>query len=196
VFRKVERQILAASQKKYSARQRRALVAKWRSSGSTQAEFCRQEGLQEWELSNWKRLQEKQSSGKENEPSEEKRVRIERTRREAKESERFWKAHVFAQVDSGLKRSEYCNEHGLSINSFKRWRAKFVGELKVRAQQKSQELPNLFVEVTTPAEPDSIIDDEKLELFLPGGIKVVVAERTSMRLLAKVLKAAQQEGIC
>jgi hypothetical protein len=196
VFSEVKRQILAAAQKIYSARKRKALVAKWRSSGLTQAAFCRQEGLQEWELSNWKRRQEHQIAGKEKELPEEKRVRIARTRRESKDSERIWKGHVFAQVESGLKRSEYCNEHGLSINTFKRWRARFVGELKLRAQQKSEEQPNLFVEVTAPPGPALIVDEEILELILPGGIKVVVAERTSMRLLAKVLKAAQQEGIC
>ena len=131
-----------------------------------------------------------------NEPAEQKRMRIERTRREAKESKQFWKVHVFAQVDSGLKRSEYCNEHSLSVNTFKRWRARFVGELKARAQHKRLDLPNPFVDVSAPSVPESNIVEEKLELILPGGTTIVVTERTSMQLLARVLKVTQQEGTC
>ena len=33
-----------------------ATVEKWRASGLTQAEFCRREGLPEWQLSGWKRF--------------------------------------------------------------------------------------------------------------------------------------------
>lgn len=42
------------------------MVAKWRASGLSQAEFCRREGLQQWELSEWKRFvatREKRSDG-------------------------------------------------------------------------------------------------------------------------------------
>ncbi len=34
---------------------RRDLVGKWKESGLSQAEFCRQEGIPEWRLSEWKR---------------------------------------------------------------------------------------------------------------------------------------------
>jgi hypothetical protein len=33
----------------------RDVLAKWRASGLSQAAFCRQEGIPEWQLSNWKR---------------------------------------------------------------------------------------------------------------------------------------------
>ena len=39
-------------------RKKRAAVAKWRASGLSQAEFCRREGLQQWQLSEWKRFVE------------------------------------------------------------------------------------------------------------------------------------------
>jgi hypothetical protein len=41
------------------ARKKFAAVAKWKASGLSQAEFCRREGLQEWQLSDWKRFVER-----------------------------------------------------------------------------------------------------------------------------------------
>src|SRR3984957_4573271 len=42
----------------FHERKKRAAVAKWRASGLSQAEFCRREGLQQWQLSEWKRFVE------------------------------------------------------------------------------------------------------------------------------------------
>lgn len=39
-------------------RKKRAAVAKWKASGLSQAEFCRREGLEQWQLSEWKRFVE------------------------------------------------------------------------------------------------------------------------------------------
>lgn len=176
---------------KYSERERRGFVAKWRASGLTQAEFCRREGIKEWELSTWKRSEQKiVRNGKPPEPDS-KRVR--RIRREAEESEEFWRAHVLAHAKSGLRRGEYCKQHGLSINTFKRWRAKFVDELRINSQLLHLQMANPFVEVQVPAEPKAIAaPDETLEMILPGGARVVVSERTPFRLLSKLLKAIQE----
>jgi hypothetical protein len=40
------------------ARKKIAAVAKWKASGLSQAEFCRREGMQQWQLSDWKRFVE------------------------------------------------------------------------------------------------------------------------------------------
>ena len=40
--------------KSYSADERRRLVERWKSSGLSQVEFCRKEGLFDWQLSDWK----------------------------------------------------------------------------------------------------------------------------------------------
>lgn len=39
-----------------------ATVAKWKASGLSQAEFCRREGYQQWQLSEWRRWVEKLDS--------------------------------------------------------------------------------------------------------------------------------------
>lgn len=44
------------------ARKKIAIVAKWRASGLSQAEFCRQEGLAQWQLSEWKRFAQNRGS--------------------------------------------------------------------------------------------------------------------------------------
>ncbi|MGH9440131.1 MAG: IS66 family insertion sequence element accessory protein TnpA [Terriglobia bacterium] len=40
------------------ARKKIVTVNKWKASGLSQAEFCRREGLQQWQLSEWKRFVE------------------------------------------------------------------------------------------------------------------------------------------
>ena len=40
------------------ARKKIATIEKWRASGLSQAEFCRREGIQQWQLSSWKRFVE------------------------------------------------------------------------------------------------------------------------------------------
>lgn len=40
------------------ARKKIAAVAKWKASGLSQADFCRHEGLAQWQLSEWKRFVE------------------------------------------------------------------------------------------------------------------------------------------
>ena len=44
--------------RKLQERRKIATVEKWRASGLTQAEFCRRDGLPEWQLSGWKRFVE------------------------------------------------------------------------------------------------------------------------------------------
>jgi hypothetical protein len=182
-----------ASVEKYPERQLQA-VAKWRSSGLTQAEFCRREGLKEWQLSNWKRLEFKNNPGEaKRKPLKKRGAGAVRQRRPAGENEDFWRAHVLAHAKSGLRRGEYCKQHGLSINSYKRWRAKFLEELKSNARSAWQQVANPFVEVhVPPSVPPTISNEETIELVLPGGVKIVVTERTPLDLLAKVLKTAQE----
>src|ERR1700733_3192132 len=43
------------AREKTSMRRKCAVVRKWRTSGLKQSDFCRAEGLKEWQLSDWKR---------------------------------------------------------------------------------------------------------------------------------------------
>jgi hypothetical protein len=182
---------LLALQGKYSERERRGFVAKWQASGMSQAEFCRREGIQEWELSNWKRRELKIQRGDAKSQTQRKKA-TKFVRRSALEGERFWRAHVFAHAKSGLRRGEYCKEYGLSVNSFKRWRAKFAAELKTNLRAMHLQVANPFVEVHVPSvPPPKAVEEEILEVVLPGGVKIVVTERTPLHLLAQVLNAMQ-----
>lgn len=48
-----------------NVRKKIATVAQWKASGLSQAEFCRREGLQQWQLSEWKRYVEVRERRKE-----------------------------------------------------------------------------------------------------------------------------------
>jgi hypothetical protein len=174
---------------KYSEQERRKFVNNWRASGLSQAAFCKLEGIAEWQLSNWKRSEAKRERNGKSKTTGTKPVR---KRRETSESENFWRHHVFEHVRSGLRRSEYCQLHDLSINSFKRWRNKFVGELKTNSLLNSPQPANPFVEVRVPSAPQPKIEDEVVELILPGRIRVRVTERTPLQLLVQVLKVMQE----
>jgi transposase-like protein len=178
---------------KYSEQERRKFVAEWRTSGLSQAAFCRREGIEEWRLSNWKRSEAKRGHRDKSKAPETAGTKPGRKRRAIAESESFGRNHVFAQVKSGLRRGEYCQLHNLSINSFKRWRNKFVGELKTNALFDSVQTENPFVEVRLPSVPQPKAEEEDMvELILPGRIRVRVTERTPLRLLVQVLKIVQE----
>jgi len=178
---------------KYSEQQRRKFVAEWRASGLSQAAFCRREGIEQWRLSNWKRSEAKRGHNGKSKTAATAGTKPVRKRREIAESESFWRHHVFGQVKSGLRRGEYCKLHNLSINSFKRWRNKFVGELKTNALLDSPQAENPFVEVRVPSVPQPKVEEEDMvELILPGRIRVRVTERTPLRLLVQVLEIVQE----
>lgn len=52
--REKEKRERANRSKVYSADEQRRFVELWRSSGLRQVEFCKQQGIKEWQLSNWK----------------------------------------------------------------------------------------------------------------------------------------------
>ena len=62
---------MAKHLKTTTERHRRDVVATWRASGLSQAEFCRQKGIQEWQLSEWKR-REARAVGKHSRPAQRK----------------------------------------------------------------------------------------------------------------------------
>jgi transposase-like protein len=39
--------------------------------------------------------------------------------------EEFWKSHAVAREQSGKSRRQYCLEHGLSLETFRRWTHRF-----------------------------------------------------------------------
>jgi hypothetical protein len=60
-----------------------ATVTKWRASGLSQAEFCRQEGYQQWQLSDWRRWVENHEKQTQSPPA---RMRPDRIKRRQKEN--------------------------------------------------------------------------------------------------------------
>jgi len=54
---------------------RQKIVTEWRDSGLSQAEFCRQKGISQWQLSDWKR-REAPATGKNPKPSKRKATKL------------------------------------------------------------------------------------------------------------------------
>ncbi len=158
--------------------QRRAVVAQWKASGLSQAEFCRQHDIPEWKLSSWKR--------------NESRSKTYRARRKPRQylAKRDWSSIVSGFNSSGLTVGDYCNENGISKTSFKRARDKLAKQANtVRA---ATPIPsNPFLEVRMKDVRMPALGQASLEVILPGGTKVQVTEETPMHLLSKVIKALE-----
>lgn len=132
--------------------ERRDIVAKWRASGLSQAEFCRQEGLQQWQLSMWKRGVGKPSQTK-SEPDSSSTKRGEASNRRSRSAtERHWKQVIADHAASGLSALKFCSKYGISINSFKRWRGIFSTEAEPKKSAGTASMANPFVEVSLPTQ--------------------------------------------
>jgi len=65
----------------------------------------------------------------------------------------WWAAQVAAQKRSGLSHRAYCEERGLSLSSFARWRKRLQSEDE-RVELAVVEEPVRFVEVELPVQVD------------------------------------------
>lgn len=160
--------------------ERTAVVAKWKASGLSQAEFCRQEDIPEWKLSNWKRAEARRKSYQ--------------ARQKPRRNllGRDWHSIVSGFAASGLTVADYCQKNGISPTSFKRARVKLARQAqKETAQNSAAIVDNPFVEIRARAERTPIAERNALELILPGGAKVRVTEETPMHLLSKVIKSLE-----
>lgn len=174
----------------------RDMVSKWRASGLSQAEFCRQEGIPEWSLSQWKRREESNSDlvalqSKQKAASDRKIKRLEAKRK-------YWLALVEEQAASGLSITEFSRRKGIKANSLKRWRRDLLGveEQVISAARVRRNNKNPFVQVVLEEAPQSERhekqEQDRVEILLPGGGKFIATEQTSQALLAKLLKALKE----
>ncbi len=80
-------------------------------------------------------------------------------------------ALVKAWENSGMDRSTYCKEHGISIATFSYWRTKY---------KKSLQPETPFLEL----QPESVI---KLEVIYPNGVRVLLPKGSSMNTLRSLV---------
>jgi DNA-binding transcriptional regulator YiaG len=177
---------------------RRDLVAKWRASGLSQAEFCRREGLEQWQLSEWKRLEAKHSEANSDEGVQgANRATPRRGRKTRAELERYWKQVIANHAASGLSAPKFCKKYGVNINTLKRWRSIFGSKRsqkkEFRAAAKSPPAVNPFVEVALKYSETACSPEHSLEIVLPGGSLIRVTSRTPLGLLSKVLTALEDK---
>lgn len=172
-------------QKCNSEEQRDELVAKWKLSGLSQAEFCRREGLSTSALSAWK---------KKSEAAARKAVAVGKSRRRIRrtgiELERYWKKLVEDHACGGLDIREFCRRKSIGVSSLVKWRSYFA---KYDEESTKRTTIGPFLEVSAPKNPTRLVADAEalLEIRLPGGAKIQVTEQTPLSLLAKTLKALE-----
>jgi hypothetical protein len=172
--------------------QRREVVARWRASGLSQRAFCRQDGIPEWVLSTWKRL-----DGKPNIPVPPKKKRQKpRSKPQAlKQPASFRKNIMLEQAASGLSVAEFCKRNRIGIGNFWRWRRSLSTEApKVSKPPVSvAQDRNPFVAVRLASPEDAVPIESVVEVIFPGGSKIRVTDRTPLDLLGRVLKILENK---
>jgi len=182
---------MVARLRKYSTEwQRREVVDRWRASGLSQAAFCRQEGIPEWALSEWKRQELRRAhqpsvveAGLKGSP------KYGPPPKKHKKLASYWKKVVAEQETSGLSATQFCKKHGFSLVTFNRWRRKIGGT----SGTPHNNLQNPFIAVKLAGLPPGEPVDSAIEIVLPGGSTVRVTERTPLTLLSKVLRTLEDK---
>lgn len=93
---------------------------------------------------------------------------------------RFWRAHVEAQVKSGLSRAEYCRRHELSYHALTYWQRKFK-------RKNISGSPQL---IPVPKATISTVSSSKafdMRVVLPGSIAIELSNGFSSDALARLL---------
>ncbi len=96
-------------------------------------------------------------------------------------NQRHWQAHVDAQKQSGLNRTEYCRQHKLSYHTLTYWHKK----LYQPSSKKTTLVPVPFHSITlpSPVQPDS----SALKIILQGSLSVEVGDNFSPTTLVRLL---------
>ena len=94
--------------------------------------------------------------------------------------QRHWQAHVKAQQQSGLNRTDYCRQYELSYDAMTYWHNK----LSKSDSNKSTLVPvSLHSIEQHPAQPQK----SSLKIILPGSISVEVGNNFSPATLTRLL---------
>lgn len=180
----------AQAQKQTSDEERRDMVQKWKASGLTQAEFCRQENIREWSLSFWKRKEAERQALLDVGATTTKTARpLGKPPKRGKGASKYWENAIKEQTASGLSRREFCRRHGLSLRCFNRWFAKLARESRQIPTAAAVENPFVAMQLANPSTEFRSL--EHIEIHLPGGSMLSVTEQTPLQLLAKLLHALE-----
>jgi len=125
-----------------------------------------------------------------------------RTRRSRAWTRAQWRAHISAQVSSGLTGAGYCRSHGLRPKSFYRWKRilRDSGELEALLQEAAEPAARagkgtkpLFAEVQMPGDTTAVASG--VEVALGSGRVVRVSRDFDAETLRRVVSALEA-GAC
>ncbi len=102
-------------------------------------------------------------------------------------NQRRWQAHVKAQAESGLNRSEYCKQHGLSYDAMTYWRRKLTGN---KQTGKTAMLVPIAMEAISSRRRAQWCPTA-LQILLPGNVAVAVNDDFSSTTLTRLLSVLE-----
>ncbi len=110
--------------------------------------------------------------------------------------ESFWRDHEERREASGQPIPQYCEEQGLALSTYRRWRARLSGQVPSRTRRQKRALrepssPANFLSVPIHA-PSAAVDPRSLpiseiEVELRGGVKLRLHGEAARRAIDVVL---------
>jgi hypothetical protein len=91
------------------------------------------------------------------------------------EQNRLWKL-------SGKSQKNFCLEHGLCLRKFVYWRCDVINKRKTNISQSK------LYKVLTASQPPKACESDRLEVFLPGGIKIHINSDTDIIKACRFIK--------
>jgi hypothetical protein len=110
------------------------------------------------------------------------------------EKEMYWRKLVLKFDDSGMSVSRFCAEERINESNFYSWRKvirqRDAEQVSARVVKKPEGRNGLFVPVRIDAPQ---IEEQLLDIELPGGARVKVTGKTNLALLSAILKFLGRE---
>lgn len=103
-----------------------------------------------------------------------------------------WMETIRECAESGKKKREYCQEHGINEKTFYYWQRRLRDRMSSNLQNRLKEdrLPNPFVRLPGPADSSGPEGNESAVIVRVGSIRIEIRDSVDEALLTKVLRAA------
>lgn len=109
---------------------------------------------------------------------------------------RQWMEIIHQCAESGMKKRDYCQAHGINEKTFYYWQRRLRDRMSssLTNQLEADPLPNPFVRLRPPMDSSKSDGSGSAVFVSVGCIRIEIHDRVDEALLTKVLRAASRVG--
>lgn len=105
----------------------------------------------------------------------------------ASKGEMFWQKHIERWRSSDLNQSQYCQQQGLSLSSFTKWKQRF--NKPHQEQYQSSLEPSPFIEIPQDSSEEQTADEVVVQI---RSVKVIYNQSTNIDLFTSVVSILEK----